>query len=102
LLVLLEEVVFLKSLRLEDSVVRMVLQMPREMITFLVLEVIIAVVDKMKKDNLGGFALGLLGLAVSVYVIGYAWRASQRKKTEVLSVSKGDGGSSIAFDGVYN
>lgn len=56
----------------------------------------------MKNGNLGGFALGLLGLAVSVYVIGYAWRASQTNKTRTASVSKGDGGSSIAFDGVYN
>lgn len=34
----------------------------------------------MKNGNLGRFALGLLGLAVSVYVIGYAWRASQSRK----------------------
>jgi hypothetical protein len=50
------------------------------MITFLVLEVIIAVVDKMKNSNLGGFLGGLVGIAVSIYVIGYAWRASQSRK----------------------
>jgi hypothetical protein len=36
----------------------------------------------MKNGNLGGFLGGLVGLAVSIYIIGYAWRASQsRKKT---------------------
>lgn len=56
----------------------------------------------MKNGNLGAFLGGLVGLAVSVLVVGYAWRASQTKKTRTASVSKGDGASSIAFDGVYN
>jgi hypothetical protein len=44
----------------------------------------------MKKENLGGFALGLLGLAVSVYVIGYAWRVSQSRKKSPGGLTTGD------------
>jgi hypothetical protein len=55
----------------------------------------------MKNGNLGGFVLGLVGLAVSVYVIGYAWRASQTNKTRTASVSK-DGDDPTPFDGVYS
>ena len=66
----------------------------------------------MKNGNLGGFALGLLGLAVSVYVIGYAWRMSQNRKksqgglatatqAEPIEEPKLERGS-LQFDGVYN
>lgn len=65
----------------------------------------------MKKENLGGFALGLLGLAVSIYVIGYAWRVSQsRKKSqgrlstaeEIAELKRESERLEKAFDGVYN
>ncbi len=55
----------------------------------------------MKNGNLGGFALGLVGLAVSIYVIGYAWRVSQTSRVRVASVSR-DGDDPTPFDGVYN
>ena len=46
--------------------------------------------------------IGLAALGLTVYVAGVAWKRSQTNKTRTASVSKGDGGSSIAFDGVYN
>jgi hypothetical protein len=55
----------------------------------------------MKNGNLGGFLGGLVGLAVSIYIIGYAWRVSQTSTVRVASVSK-DGDDPTPFDGVYS
>ena len=60
----------------------------------------------MKKDNLGGFVLGLLGIGVSVLVVGYAWRMSQNRKKSQGGLATATQAElergSLQFDGVYN
>lgn len=38
----------------------------------------------MKNGNLGGLLGGLVGIAVSVFVVGYAWRMSQSRKSDFI------------------
>ena len=47
----------------------------------------------MKNGNLGGFLGGLVGLAVSIYIIGYAWRASQSRKSGFIPGASSEPGA---------
>lgn len=50
----------------------------------------------MKNGNLGGFLGGLVGLAVSIFVVGYAWRASQSRKGGFISGASSEPGAAPA------
>lgn len=47
----------------------------------------------MKNDNLGGFFGGLVGLAVSIFVVGYAWRMSQSRKSGFIPGASSEPGA---------
>lgn len=47
----------------------------------------------MKNGTLGGFVGGLVGLAVSIFVVGYAWRMSQSRKSDFISGASSEPGA---------
>lgn len=47
----------------------------------------------MKNGTLGGFLGGLVGLAVAIFVVGYAWRMSQSRKSGFIPGASSEPGA---------